>query len=255
MDDDLTFAEIIARVPREKRTDGVAVLVAVRVLQQEQGSTLATSDIAGFLKHHMRGKAPRNTSDTLSKLVPLVERIQASNGSLRWRLTQSGLRRLGELAQISVLETGRVCTLSVPLLHPRIVDAVKDLLQGGHFSEAVGRAAKELNRLIRDKTGRSKDEGVQMMHQVFSETENAHRRLIVRPIKEEWERDLQAGLRFMMAGCQAGIANVDKHGDLLFDSETEALECLALISHLARRVDRATLLEPLGSSVVATAIS
>ncbi len=39
---------------------------------------------------------------------------------------------------------------------------------------------------------------------------------------------------------------MDKHGDLLFESELEALECLTLVSHLARQVDRALCIKPAG---------
>jgi len=254
MHDELTFAEVIARIPRGKRTDGVVTLVAMHILRQSRASAVATREIAAFLKHHLRSKAPRNTSDTLLKLIPLVDRTRSDDGSLTWHLTQSGTQRISELAQIPSLGTARQYKLDASVFHPRIFEAVKDLLRDGHFSEAVGRAAKELNRLVREKTGRLKDEGAPMMHQVFSETGNAYRRLVVRPIREEWERDLQAGLRFMMVGCQVGIANVDKHGNLLVDSEIEALECLALVSHLARRVDRAFLVEPIGPSMVTTAV-
>ena len=79
-----------------------------------------------------------------------------------------------------------------------------------------------------------------MMHQVFSENENSCRRLVVGPLREDWERDRQVGLRFMMVGCQTGIANVDKHGSLTFETDMDALECLAMLSHLARQVERAT---------------
>jgi uncharacterized protein (TIGR02391 family) len=255
MSSELTFAELFSRIPREKRTDGSAVLVALQLLQRSPKSGLSTREIAAFLRLHMRSKAPRNTSDALSKLVPLVERIQDGTESLTWGLTQSGLRKIHELVRLPPEGASRSFRIDAEQFHPRIWAAAKDLLGDRHFAAAVGRAAKELNRLVRDRTVRPRDDGVPMMHQVFSEAENGQRRLLVRQIREDWERDLQVGLRFMMAGCQAGIANVDKHGDLFFDSKVEALECIAFISHLARQVERAVLQEPRESVVTSALLS
>lgn len=246
MHETLTFSELVARVPHEVRTDRVYVLAALWKLQADRSSSVPTKDIAVFLKQHLRSKSPCNVSDTLAKLSPLAERVPQVGAKLQWRITDSGLRRLGEITGLALGERSR-CTLDLSCLHPRVSAAAKELFLDGHYSEAVGRAAKELNRLVRERTERTRDDGVPMMHQVFSEIENNAHRLIIRSLKEEWERDLQCGLRFMMAGCQSGIANVDKHGDLLFESELEALECLAVVSHLARQVDRAICVKPTGT--------
>jgi uncharacterized protein (TIGR02391 family) len=239
----LTFSEALAYVPRESRTDRTYVLAALWRLQADSSSSVSTKDIAALLRQHFRSKSPRNVSDVLAKLSPLVERVPQDDERLRWHITESGLRRLRDLTGLAFGERSQ-CALNLSSLHPRVYAVVKDLFRDGHHSEAVGRAAKELNRLVRERTGRTRDDGVPMMHQVFSDTENNAARLIVRPLTEDWERDLQCGLRFMMAGCQSGIANVDKHGNLLFGSELEALECLTLVSYLARQVDRALCVGP-----------
>jgi uncharacterized protein (TIGR02391 family) len=243
MHEGLTFPELLARITRRKRSDSVCALAALWKLQPDRSSSCGTSEVAAFLSQQLRSKAPRNVSDVLAKLPPFAERMPKHDGKLRWRITDSGLRRLSELAGLSLSEPAP-CALNLSSLHPRIVLAAKELYLDGHYSEAVGRAAKELNRLVRERTGRTRDDGVSMMHQVFSETENNTDRLIISALVEDWQRDLQAGFRFMMVGCQSGIANVDKHGELLFESELEALECLAVVSHLARRVDRALCLKP-----------
>lgn len=254
MHEGLTFSEVIARIPREKRSDGMHALAALWRLQADRSSRIPTRDIAVFLRQHLRSKAPSNVSDVLAKLSPFVERLLQDGDKLRWRITDSGLQRLSDVAGLSLGKRGQ-CTLNLSRLHPRINAVVKELFLNGHYSEAVGRAAKELNRLVRERTGRTRDDGVQMMHQVFSETENHSPRLVVRPLTEDWERDQQSGLRFMMVGCQSGITNVDKHGDLLFESELEALECLALVSHLARQVDRALCLKPTEAQQTAVSVS
>lgn len=242
MDEHITFSEFLARVPREKRADRVHALAGLWKSQHDRQSSASTGEITALLKRHLRSKTPRNVSDVLAKSTPHAERVMDA-GSLRWRTTDSGLKYLGDLA--GMVLGGRIaCALSLSQLHGRIHAAANDLFLGRHYSEAVGRAAKELNKLVRERTGRDRDEGVPMMHQVFSETEGNVERLVIAPLKEEWERDLQRGLRFIMVGCQSGIANVDKHGTLLLTSELEALECLAMISYLARQVDRASVAKP-----------
>jgi len=246
MDEHIAFSELLARIPRGKRTDRVHTLTALWKIQTDRSSSAPTSEIAALLKRHLRGKSPRNVSDVLAKLTPHAERV-LEGANLRWRITDSGLRYLGDLIGLTL--GGRIqCVLDLSRLHSRIYLAAKDLFIDQHYSEAVGRAAKELNKLVRERTRRDRDDGVTMMHQVFSETENNFDRLVITALDEEWKRDLQRGLRFMMVGCQSGIANVDKHGNLLFASELEALECLAMISHLARQVDRTATVKPIGAA-------
>ena len=98
--------------------------------------------------------------------------------------------------------------------------------------------------LIRRKTGRARDDGVTMMHQVFSVTPNGNVRLLLNDMSQEWHRDEQEGVRFMLAGVQAAIANVDKHGDLGVDAPVRAMELLSAISFLAHVVDRSRRADP-----------
>jgi uncharacterized protein (TIGR02391 family) len=248
-----SFFELVNRIPSPRRTDAVHVLLAIWRLQREcKTTTVPTGAIANFLKQQLRGRAPCNVSDALAKLPPYVERVGNPGKQYQWQITESGLRRLGDLSGLSFAKQQN-CVVDLSTLHPRVTNAARELFLNGHYAEAAGRAAKELNRMVRERTNRSRDDGVAMMHQVFSETEANYHRLVVSALKEDWERDLQCGLRFMMAGCQSGIANVDKHGSLAFGSETEALECLTLISYLARQVDRAEHLAPANQAALTKA--
>jgi hypothetical protein len=47
-----------------------------------------------------------------------------------------------------------------------------------------------------------------------------------------------------MAGVQAAVANVDKHAELGVDGPAHAMELLAMLSFLARVVDRCRLVDP-----------
>src|SRR5712691_4843705 len=165
MSDGKTFLEIVALVPHAQRTAGIHVLTALWKLRID-GATNATGQITAFLRQHLRRKAPRNVSNVLARLSPLVERVQQDGERFRWRITESGLSHLCEVTGIDLRGHDR-CTLDLSRLHPRVYSASKELFRNGHYSEAVGRAAKELNRLVRERTERNRDDGVSMMHEVF----------------------------------------------------------------------------------------
>jgi len=63
-------------------------------------------------------------------------------------------------------------------------------------------------------------------------------------LADQSKRDEQDGVRFLMAGVQAAVANVDKHAELGVDGAAQAMELLAMISFLARMVDRCQRVEP-----------
>lgn len=244
----ITFAELIARIPTARHTDAAYTLAALFVLRSQDENEPTTATVGSFLRHHLRSKAPGNVSDTLSRLSPYVERLQTGKHRLRWCLTDSGLKHIANTANINIAPDNTLSVQSLALsdLHPRIRNASEALFSGGHHSEAVGRAAKELNRLVRERVGKTKDSGATMMHQVFSdEPKNGNGpRLVVGDLHEEWQRDRQNGLRFLMVGIQVGISNVDKHGELGLTSDKETLETLGLISLMARHVDSASREDP-----------
>jgi uncharacterized protein (TIGR02391 family) len=129
-------------------------------------------------------------------------------------------------------------------MHPTVQRAAADLLRDGHYPEAVGRAAKALNQMVRQKTGRERDDGVGMMNTVFNVNPTGAARLHLTDLADQSKRDEQDGLRSLMAGVQAAVANVDKHAELGIDGPAHAMELLAMISFLARMVDRCQRVEP-----------
>ena len=78
-----------------------------------------------------------------------------------------------------------------------------------------------------------------MMHGVFSaDAAGQAARLLLSTLTDHSKRDEQDGIRFLLAGVQAAIANVDKHAELAVEGLAHAMELLAIISFLARVVDR-----------------
>lgn len=245
---DLTFGEIYARVQRGRRTDAVRALVALFVLARVEGSdTPATGEISDFIRLHAPAARPTNISTTLRRLAPGVQPVRSTSArETRWRLRSGGVRELEELTglDLSGPVPEKALGYSLEKLHTEIRSACETLMKDRHYPEAVGRAMKALNRMVRQRTGRRRDDGTKMMHEVFKCESTNGKRLLLNALDFEWQEDRQDGFRFLMAGAQQGIANVDKHGELEIQGETEALEHLAMLSLFARLVERATVMEP-----------
>src|SRR5438046_1243722 len=93
-----TFAELWAKVPKNKRTDRICVLLVLWIKSAlDPESAILTKDLTEELRARMRGNAPQNIPDVLSKASVEVERVQGSGRSSRWYLTASGIAKLHEI--------------------------------------------------------------------------------------------------------------------------------------------------------------
>ncbi len=241
-----SFSELLARVPSNKRSDKVRAVVALFVLGAlDEKTSRATKPVADLLRLHLKGKAPRNPSDVLTKAAPEIEPLPGTNGEKLWRVTPTGVTWLASLTGEVLSSDGeRSFTYQFADLHPGVRRAAEDLFRTGHYAEAVGRAAKWLNLTVRKMTGRLRDTGVPMMHQVFAVEPGKEARLVLGELREDWEKDRQDGLRSLFAGMQSGILNVDKHGEPGIIDPTSAMEQLCLLSYLAKQLGRCRRVEP-----------
>jgi len=233
-----SFPEIWAVIPRAKQSNTAKVLVALLVLRATSAaSAVPAAKVTQLLRLKLRGKAPTNTADALRKAAPGTE--PHGDVGLTWSITPRGIQALEKLTGLPLSPAISATGYGLVDLHPLVRSVAEPLLDGQHFVEAVGRAVKELNFTVRQRTARTADEGVRMMMQVFSPDSNSQPRLLLAPITHEWEKDRQEGFRFLMAGVQQGIANVDKHGRLAISSRERAMEVLAMVSFLMREIDSA----------------
>src|SRR6266571_3172526 len=96
-----TFAELWAKVPKNRRTDRVCVLLLLWVKSAfDAESAIPSKDLTDELRARMRANAPQNIPDVLSKASVEIERVQGSGRSSRWYLTGSGIARLQELGLV-----------------------------------------------------------------------------------------------------------------------------------------------------------
>lgn len=131
--------------------------------------------------------------------------------------------------------------LDAAQLHPWVWDAAKALWSNGHFREAVGVAAIQINAATQDKIGRLDISEIDLFNQAFSIDPPELGKSRLRLMDDDGSRtfgSLHRGVRAFAEGCYAAIRNPISHtpGQM---SQTEALEQLAALSVLARWVDEA----------------
>ena len=127
-------------------------------------------------------------------------------------------------------------TLTFEALHSE-VQLAAELYEAGFLQEAVRKAAERFSNRVAEKAEREDLTGQDLMNQAFS----ADKPVLV--FGEERStttaRNWHDGYRSLAAGLSAGVRNVYTHIDNVQVDEIEALEWLAFISAMHRRLDRA----------------
>jgi len=125
-------------------------------------------------------------------------------------------------------------------LHPRIASASADLYRDRHYRNAVGDASIALVNYVKEKSRRHDLDGAGLMSTVFSKNKPV---LAFNDLKDKTEEDEQEGLMHLFMGAVLALRNPRAHA-LLDDSPETALEYIALISLLAKRLDQAKRVTP-----------
>lgn len=120
-------------------------------------------------------------------------------------------------------------------LHEEVLGAASDLFTDGHYSQAVFEAFKALERRIKQQSGID-DSGWSLMSAAFDGDPP--------PIDLAVEtgrsgQDEQEGLKLVFMGVSKGLRNPKGHELVRQDDPQRALEYLALVSVLFRRLDDA----------------
>lgn len=122
-------------------------------------------------------------------------------------------------------------------LHPKINLAAGQLFKDGHYSEAVEKAVKALNNLVRLNSGIEDKDGAQLMEAVFNPTKPI---LKFNALVDQSDHDEQKGFMMMFSGSVSGLRNPRAHKIMVDDPEM-ALEFIAFVSLLAKLADKAAL--------------
>lgn len=120
-------------------------------------------------------------------------------------------------------------------LHHRVQAAASDLYKQGFYTKAVEEAVKALNHFVKEKSGRHDLDGAALMQQVFSPNSPI---LKFNSMTNQSDKDEQQGFMQIFTGVILGIRNPRAH-EFIKDDAERALELIAMISLLAKRVDEA----------------
>jgi uncharacterized protein (TIGR02391 family) len=118
--------------------------------------------------------------------------------------------------------------------HPRIIEACRSQFKSGHYSDAIFRAYRCIEILVKEKSGVRNESGQNLMHKVFNEKSPVVR---LNRLEEDFEIDEQVGFRFIFAGAMVGIRNPKAHAEIEQKDPYRTLEYLSLASLLARRLE------------------
>lgn len=164
-----------------------------------------------------------------------AEKVKVNNPK---RTTFSGMEhievRRGTAPPVRVAPVRR---LAIERLHPDVVAVSSDLFIDGHYADAVFKACVALETRVRSQSGLDAS-GRDLMSRALTGDPP--------PIDFAVEdgqsgRDEQEGFRFILMGVMQGIRNPKGHGLVTQDDPQRALEYLAIVSILLRRLDDARL--------------
>lgn len=132
-------------------------------------------------------------------------------------------------------EGSSVTTLHIEELHGELHPSI-GLYQDGHYDEAVRKASQRFINRIRERSGRLDLDGTTVIENSFS----SQTPLLEFNDRETLkERDEHNGFRHLGVGLALGLRNVLSHEDDYGLTATTALEWMAFISAMHRRLDEA----------------
>jgi uncharacterized protein (TIGR02391 family) len=125
--------------------------------------------------------------------------------------------------------------IGIQALHPNVIAAASDLFTDGHYSQSIFEALKALERRVREQSNLDLS-GRELMTRAFAGDPPP---IDLAVEQGQSGRDEQEGFRFIFMGVTQGIRNPKGHELVAQDDPQRALEYLALISVLFRRLDDA----------------
>lgn len=142
---------------------------------------------------------------------------------------------IGEPSRGSRVSSPILRDARLAVLHPQVLEVAEGYVLSEHFGAAVFEATKSLTNRVKTMTGRAKD-GTALMQRVFSAEDPD---LLLGDLTTLTGRNMQEGFRFIFTGAVQAIRNPPAH-ELFEDMAlNEALEYLAFISLLMRKLDDA----------------
>lgn len=174
---------------------------------------------------------------TITKPKPLLEADDVLG------VCEQALGRLE--AMIEKAEAEAPPTVGAEAMHPLVWGAAARLWRDGHYRESVTAAADALVAQLKVMTKRNDVAETALWQETFSNQEPVPGKPRLRWPGHSSDRDvstMNAGLRQFAPGVQMTIRNPSAHGTVDLDKQA-ALERLAVLSLLARFIDKCELVE------------
>lgn len=237
---------------REQLTDFVEKTKAVNQSSVEGSVSFITAHTAPRCGRAVAIELAETVRPILDRLYPQWKSENSTNKNDEFKAERDAARRLlarlANHAEVTARLGGsdtspRITAMS---LHPLIWKAATAQWSTGHRHEAVLAAAKAVNSLLEQKTGRRDISEVDLVRQAFSDKPPEPDKPRLRYTKysnDQTARSMRQGVMDFGAGCFAAIRNPVGHlpNDELELDEQTALERLAALSLLARWIDEADL--------------
>jgi uncharacterized protein (TIGR02391 family) len=143
------------------------------------------------------------------------------------------LDELPGIARPEIASSRGNCGLDAFVTDAELYRTIHKLFKDGHHAQAVERAYKFLNNLVKKVSGRKDLDGAGLMTEVFSPSKPI---LCLNDMSGRSYKDEQIGYMQIFQGVMTGIRNPRAHEHDWEDTEQRALELLTLANHLVLRV-------------------
>jgi uncharacterized protein (TIGR02391 family) len=213
--------------------------------------------VARFLANVFR-KFPRKPKKVVLAIVKGGVEWSAKKGravsrdevlAIAAKMDQLGFKLTTELRKLPLPDPSRVAPPPLDLaanlerlgLHFALRDDCFRMFKDGHLNEAVRKALERFEKKIQDAIGDHASIGKDLMAKAFKRDTPAI------PINDGLtgnDKSEQEGFMHLTMGAMAGMRNLYSHGDVATMPAIDALERLAFVSLLYKRVDEALKIQP-----------
>jgi uncharacterized protein (TIGR02391 family) len=200
---------------------------------------------------------------------PKVVVIDIVRGGLEWRsrkgerttieelnniaspMAALGIDILKALKKLKIPDPSRVCAPTqdrVSLierleLNEALTDDCLEMFRDGHFNEAIRKGLERFETYIQATINDNNSIGKHLMAKAFK---HDHPLIPINENKTGTEQSEQEGFMYLTMGAMAGMRNLYSHGDAKQMTAQDAIERLAFVSLLFKRVNKALVAREIG---------
>jgi len=212
---------------KNKQADIAHLLENVMRRHPRKPKTLVLAIVRGGIEWKAR-KGEKVTSDQLEAIIAPME---ALGFKIRKEIDAIDIP---EPAHVHPPSSDHVAVFDKLDLHPALKDDIATMFRDGHLNEAVRKALERFEKVIQDALDDHNTSGRELMAKAFGGDPPP---VPLNAGRTANDRSEQQGFKFLTMGAMSGMRNLYSHGDVAQMSAMEAIERLAFVSLLFKRVD------------------